>query len=212
MTYRVLWLTRPIEHNTASVFQPLFDDVKSILGRADMIGTDDALLFNGGTDINSKLYGEEPNGFTEPPDTQRDEFERMMFRRAQGAGAACIGICRGAQLLCALSGGKLIQHVTGHTNNSHEIITDDGRKMHAAADHHQMMYPHDVYHKLIAWSTGIADSYCEYGKEVPEKEPEIIMIPDTRSLCIQPHPEWMAYNSLFQDYCRELVKKYLLRE
>lgn len=206
---RTLWLTK-LNPRMPEVFEDLFDDVKSVHGRADNIQSQDVVLFDGGTDINPHIYGENLHPFSDLPDYGRDDFERLMFRRAQGSAAACIGICRGAQFLCAVSGGKLIQDVSGHRNNNHDLITDDGRKMTAAADHHQMMYPDGVFHKLLAWATGIGESNCEYGKQVPELEPEIIWIPDTKSLCIQPHPEWMAKNSMFQDYCRELTKKYIV--
>lgn len=80
----------------------------------------------------------------------------------------------------------------------------------ANADHHQMMYPYPVHHKLLAWTEGIGTSNCEYGKEWEDgREPEIIYIPDTRSLCIQPHPEWMAHDTPFVKYCQELVHTFI---
>lgn len=206
---RTLWFTT--KSNLSDVFEDLFDEVKNVQGRTALIGTDDVVLFDGGTDVDSQWYGEERHPFAEAPDVTRDEFERLTFRRAQAAGAACIGICRGAQLLCVLSGGKLIQDVAGHRNNNHDIYTEDGRKIVAAADHHQMMYPQGVFHELLAWAPpGTGTSNCEYGKDIPDPEPEIIWVPDTRSLCIQPHPEWMSGASIFQDYCRELAAKYIL--
>lgn len=182
----------------------------------DSIGKGDVVLFNGGTDINPALYGEARSEFTDVPDLERDNFERKLFRRAQAVGAACIGICRGAQFLCAMSGGKLIQHVTGHRDNCHHIVgrPKEGheieRVMMAFADHHQMMYPYDTFHHLIAWAENIGESHCEYGKEWRDgKEPEIVWFPDTRSLAIQPHPEWMDSKAVFVEYCRELVKQYI---
>ena len=62
-----------------------------------------------------------------------------------------------------------------------------------------LMYPFDIHgFELVAWTAAIAPEkkhFCEYGKEVPKekhgwvKEPEIIWLPHTRSLCIQGHPE-----------------------
>lgn len=209
---RTLFLTRVQPDSASSVFEEDFDGCIPFLGNESHITKHDVVLFDGGTDVNPALYGEEPHPFTDKPDTKRDEFERAAFRKAQAAGAACIGICRGAQLLCVLSGGKLIQHVNGHKNSNHAIITLDGKCMVAAADHHQMMHPTTVHHQLIAWTSNVGESLCEYGKDFdPDREPEILYIPDTRALCIQPHPEWMHPGASFVNYCRDLVTRYLFK-
>lgn len=195
-------------------FESLFDGFH-VLGqwdRCDGIRSWDVVLFDGGTDVDPRFYGEERGAFTDSPDLRRDEFEKRVFRAAQAAGAACLGICRGAQFLNVLSGGSLIQHVTGHKFSNHLIYTKDGRAMPAKSDHHQMMLPTNrVHHELIAWAEEESKSYCDYAKEIPEFQPEILFIPDTRSLCIQPHPEWMSRDSEFATYCRDLVIQYLFK-
>lgn len=210
MTFHVFYLASPLKGGDGHMpFERLYDGTLAAADSLSVMTKDDTVFFDGGTDVNPGFYGEVAHAFTQTPDRDRDEWERRVFRRAQAVGAACLGVCRGAQLLTVLSGGKLIQHVNNH-NRSHQIVTDDFRTMDAYADHHQQMWPEDIFHHLIAWAEGQGTSYCEYGKEAKDaKEPEIIWIPDTRSLCIQPHPEWMEEGKAFPEYCRELVKKYI---
>lgn len=211
---QLYWAYPGYDTNLPSVFEQLFDGIKILdPNTIDELTSKDVVLFDGGTDISPEIYAERPHPLTQKPDKVRDEQERIWFRRAQGVGAGCIGVCRGAQLLCALSGGKLIQHVTGHGGpKSQVIITSDGREMVASGDHHQMMYPYDIIeYELLAWTNGLGEYHCEYGKIIEaEKEPEVLWIPHTRSLCIQPHPEWMNHMMSFPIFCREYVYKYIL--
>lgn len=216
---RTLWISF-MDSNTAShAFGRLFFNVMPWTDGA-RIKQHDVMIFSGGADINPEIYGEERGAFTGMPQKYKDERERVAFRHAQAAGAACLGICRGAQLLCALSGGKLIQHVTGH-GREHNIITKDGGQMKSSSTHHQMMYPFDIPNfELIAYACTVRPEnkhFCEYGKQVPKelhgwvKEPEIVWLPDTRSLCIQGHPEepYMREDQHFPQYCQQLVQQYI---
>jgi gamma-glutamyl-gamma-aminobutyrate hydrolase PuuD len=124
-----------------------------------------------------------------------------------------LGICRGAQLACAAAGGILIQHVDGHAR-SHSIKTSDGKEMVTSSLHHQMMFPWEVEHELIAWaSPSRSNNYVgiteEEAKHIPEKdgiyvEPEIVWFPKIKCLAIQGHPEFMDDKCLFNQYTKEL--------
>lgn len=176
----------------------------------------DIVMFTGGEDINPSLYGDIPHPTTHF--TSRDIKEVEAFNNAPKT-ALLIGGCRGAQLLTALSGGKLFQHVTGHGGGSggHEITTSDNRKFRITSCHHQMMNPYGLPkedYNLLAWSTVKLSPvyYTGQGKaEVPAdfKEPEIIYYPKTRSLCIQGHPEWMPKDAPVIPYINELIKNLL---
>lgn len=200
------------ETGLGEVFSDLFDGLvvvtASSMDKLETLTKDDVVLFDGGTDINPELYNEIPHPCTQPPDKVRDERERIIFRRAQAAGAGCLGVCRGAQLLCALSGGRLIQHVTGHEGpKAHVITTENGDEIIASGDHHQTMFPYVApEYELLAWASNVGKSHCEYGKDFEKgKEPEAVWFSHTNSLCIQPHPEWMRSTMSFPLYCRELV-------
>jgi hypothetical protein len=108
-----------------------------------------------------------------------------------------------------MSGGKLIQHVNGHSGN-HTIHFKDSIKEYyqlnnrlyeyeITSTHHQMMFPYNIRNKkdyeILAWSSKFRSKTYLNGKNeeisLPENfvEPEIIYYPETYSLCIQGHPE-----------------------
>lgn len=201
-------------------FNRCFDGIKRIRSLEDFDAKElSAVVFWGGTDISPSLYQEKANSFSEARNepSRRDLFEWTLMKYCTGEAIPMIGVCRGAQLLCAFAGGKLAQHVTGH-NASHEITTNEGEIFKPRADHHQMMLPGlpgEVEHELLAWSTHPrSDYYIGQGETITYfpagfKEPEIVWFPGIRGLAIQPHPEWMD-ECAFNDYVRELTRAYCL--
>lgn len=196
---------------TEHVFSNLFDEVVLHKKYTRLeLEKDDVVVFEGGTDINPLLYDENPNSYTSPSDYARDAFEQEVFRQAVKKGIPMIGICRGAQLLCALSGGKLVQHVDGHGRD--HIVEDrwSGEIYVVTSSHHQMMLPASAPCDLIAWTKHSTKYIGEYDKEVDvEYDAEIVYFPETQCLCIQGHPEW-ALNSRFASRCNELVEELFL--
>src|SRR5262245_793233 len=72
------------------------------------------VFFAGGADVSPSFYDERPGSRTRGVDAARDEQERDLFRLARAANLPMIGICRGAQFLCVMAGGRLCQHLDGH--------------------------------------------------------------------------------------------------
>src|SRR5687768_16963203 len=72
----------------------------------------DLICFTGGEDVTPSLYGEvkHPLTYNNP---ERDKHEVEYFN--QFIGIPKVGICRGGQFLNVMSGGKLHQHILGHT-------------------------------------------------------------------------------------------------
>lgn len=177
----------------------------------------------GGEDISPAIYNQKANEHTGAPDhlSERDRLEVAMANRAIALDIPIIGVCRGAQLMCALSGGSLVQHVTRHAGPYHQIITKDGAYYKCPSLHHQMMYPWPLEEgkdfEKIAWmEKPISGCYLgepdEHGKpkelDVPY-EPEILWFPKTKSLCIQSHPEFINdVKHPFVQYCLTLTKLY----
>ncbi len=114
--------------------------------------SDDVLLFEGGTDVDTKYYMQPKGKYTQDPDTARDFHEKKAFISIQAAGGACYGICRGSQFLTVMNGGQLVQHVSGHGGPHHLLDTFDGVPIVATSTHHQMMAPMNTNHKLLAWT------------------------------------------------------------
>ena len=171
----------------------------------------DAVIFWGGTDISPSYYKEPPHLRTQQTDvpSSRDIFEWKAMNYCKANNIPMIGICRGAQLMCVFAGGKLIQHVNGH-HSPHIIQTSTNELFTATSDHHQMMYPFDVDHELLAFASRKMSSVYEDGwnssiKDMIDKpEPEVVFFPKIQGLAIQGHPEWACVGR-FADYCNELV-------
>jgi len=202
---------------TRKVFEELFSSVE-VFNKHTKLTNKDVVVFEGGVDIGAWMYSDKPSSFTQQPNFHRDEIEQTIYELAMKAGAGCIGICRGAQLITALNGGKLFQHVNGHTGTPHLMTTSDGDEIRTSSAHHQMMNPFVLdqkKYKLLAWSSEpLSDVYLDGHDRtefVPDVEPEVVLYPGTKSLCIQGHPEWMQQDSGMHLYCRELVSEYLLK-
>jgi hypothetical protein len=176
------------------------------------------ICFGGGTDVNPAYYGEPVGAWTMKPDYQRDVYEATIFRKCVGRVGGFIGICRGSQFLTVLNGGKLFQDVDGHAMMGvHRILTPDG-EIWATSTHHQMMNPfkmHEDHYKIIAQSAPSRGHKYYNGYNVdmgpPPSEPEIVWYPQTDSLAIQGHPEYVPQEHEFSKYCRKLVEDYLFK-
>jgi len=199
-----------------SPWNPEEVQVDSIKTAAIVMPTIDLVIFGGGADIHPHLYGHAnvASGCSKTP-SYRDMFEQEIWKLAQEHEVPLVGLCRGAQLACAMSGGSLIQHVENHGGGQHKIETIDHRDMYITTVHHQMMYPFDVTHELIAWTLPRSARYIVDKNKLKlskglEKEPEIVFFPKTRALAIQGHPEFYDDPEAAPvRYTRELTAKYL---
>ncbi|MEO5965470.1 MAG: gamma-glutamyl-gamma-aminobutyrate hydrolase family protein [Candidatus Limnocylindrales bacterium] len=81
--------------------------------RAAAFATMDGLLLTGGPDMDPALFGADPAG-AEGIDAARDVLDRAAYGTAVRRGLPMLGICRGLQVMNALGGGRLLQHVDGH--------------------------------------------------------------------------------------------------
>lgn len=198
-------------------FAKLFPRKKDITSGLEGI---DCLLLWGGEDIHPSFYKEPPhktNETQEESPSERDLLEYKALLYCKTNDIPVIGVCRGAQLLCAFNGGSLAQHVTGH-QHSHMIRTIDNRGFLSTSVHHQMMNPYNIPHTLIAWAFPCRSEIYKNGwdKDIAqmhdEHEAEIVYFPGNRGLAIQGHPEYNYADFDFQNYCNDLVKQYLFEE
>lgn len=176
----------------------------------------DLLLFTGGADVNPDLYGENVGKYT-TVNAKRDELERRVFDLYYEIPK--LGICRGSQALTVFNGGRLIQHVEGHTS-SHVMHTktyeeDYFNAFVITSTHHQMMFPFNMKknnYDIIAWSkTFRSDTYLNGNNEeieLPTKfvEPEIVYYNNSNSLAIQGHPEFSSCDADTVQYCLQLIE------
>jgi putative glutamine amidotransferase len=204
--------------NAKKPFADLFADVVVVpLQRVPLFEfkPTDVVLLGGGSDISPTLYKHIPSRHTGASEqlSERDMHEATAFEMAQQAGAKILGICRGAQLICAMSGGSLYQHVNNHNGGSHTMTTKEGTVLEVSSAHHQMMNPFGTKHEVLAWATEVLSNvHIVQNEEVVkvDVEPEAIYFHDTNALALQYHPEFMSMDSHGVQYSRELVKSYFL--
>lgn len=173
----------------------------------------DLVQFTGGHDVSPHLYGEAPHPATASY-RDRDETEEVIFAEAQSYGVACAGICRGAQFLNVMNGGKLYQHVEGHAIRHSHLCRSEmlGRSLHVTSTHHQMMIPAshgEVEGYVLGLATtkqSVIDGNIAYIKR-DNVDVEVVYYEGTRSLCFQPHPEFYGAVST-RDYYFTLLEYY----
>lgn len=174
-------------------------------GKVDLVG------FGGGADIHPSLYGckDVASSVGHGP-SERDRFERQAFSFCVERDIPMLGLCRGAQLICALSGGKLVQDVRGH-GGMHSLFLHGGGVLPMTSTHHQMMYPWDVNHTMLAWTENRSKVYQHDIPNYvqPDKDPEVVFFPQTRALAVQGHPEWMEPGCATVSMVRSWVSDYL---
>ena len=93
----------------------------------------DGLLLSGGADVDPALYGAVPEPETIGIRPDRDAGERALLAAATAAGLPVLGICRGMQLMVAVCGGRLHQHlpdVVGHDGHRPTVGVHGRHRVH----------------------------------------------------------------------------------
>lgn len=189
--------------------------------QVDSVEEADLVMFTGGSDVNPSLYAEPVGDYTFI-DKARDREEIEIFNKSVKLGKKIIGICRGAQLSCVLSGGKLIQDCTDHNMYTHKITCvwkKNKSVITIPGDHHQMMYPFDMdesEYRILGYSPNKISSHYLNGNnekiKIPKdfREVEIAIFPKTKALAIQGHPEWDSFDSVANKELRDMLYTFLL--
>lgn len=201
----------------SSYYRP-FESFGKFSGDVDILSDSDKIkdivlvVFTGGSDVSPSYYGEERNqkSYCWP---ERDAFEKKVFDRSVELKLNIAGICRGSQFICALSGGKLVQHINGHGGN-HPVKTDDGRIVIVSSTHHQMQLP-PPQAVPIAWAEPKRSTCYEGAPGVnyePDREHDVVWYPHTNALGMQYHPEFMPKDSDGFKYSVELTERFFKLE
>ncbi len=188
----------------------LFDDFQ-VVRNGHQLERPGMLVVWGGEDISPSLYNKAVSTRTWADDrpSTRDRIEWELMKAAVDRGMPIIGICRGAQMLCALNGGFLIQDVDNH-GRSHDVEVKEGFTIEVNSLHHQMMYPFDVEHEVIAKTPSkISGHFLDVDEfiDVPF-EPEFVYFPKTKGIAIQWHPEMMDFSCEANEYLQKYLKHY----
>lgn len=163
------------------------------------------IILWGGTDISPDIYSHPRHNKTQRSDVARDLREVEATKRAMNDGIPIIGVCRGAQMLCALNGGTLYQH-TEHHNCDHPVHTATGVIYNVAAGHHQVMNPRGNF-ELLGWDARPITVYEHDDRPIEiQNTAEVVFFPDTKSIAIQPHPEWMKSSHPFNVWINSIIE------
>ena len=177
------------------------------------------VLFTGGADVDPAYYGEKlnPKSYTNPG---RDKQEKEVFEIADKYSIPMMGICRGAQFLNVMAGGKLVQHVTGHGGHhqvqaNSEFLPDDiSSRFRVSSTHHQMIrLPEDAV--LLAWANPKLSNVYEGGPEEDldiQVEVEAAYYPSINAIGAQFHPESSRPDSLEWRYFQYLISSLLEKQ
>lgn len=167
----------------------------------------DFVQFTGGADVSPGLYGEEPHPQTFS-DWWRDSDDLTVYDKALDRKLPMAGICRGAQFLHVMSGGKLWQHVDGHAVPQGHMTKCQmtGREIPVTSTHHQMLRLTGSERLLLE---GVRTHHT-YKEDALERHTDVIteveaVLHGENILCYQPHPEMCRINS----ECQELYFYYL---
>lgn len=180
----------------------------------------DIIILPGGADINPEIYKKKVH-HTTYFNKHRDEREINDFYQVR-EDQVVLGICRGAQLLCALFGGILVQNCNHHCGSDHIIENEKGEAYMISSIHHQMMYPYDIpaedYEILFRSKQRLSDIYEGDGvdptKIIEDGEPEIILFHKPgmpKCLAVQGHPEMMP-GSPVSNMISDLLTSYLYEQ
>lgn len=183
-----------------------------VISKVEDVKAGDCLIVWGGADIHPSFYGKgrSQHSYASHMPSKRDILEWEMMKRCVELGNPIIGVCRGAQMLCALAGGILAQHVEGH-GGMHIVRTHDGQEFNVNSVHHQMMFPVNTEHNLVAWCKEKRSKvyHDDVGTLQIEVEPEFIHFPKVKGFAIQWHPEAIDDNHPSAKYINTYIKEHL---
>lgn len=169
----------------------------------------DGVVFTGGEDVTPFLYGDSCHQLTEY-NLARDLMENALFREVP-TNMPKVGICRGAQFLNVMSGGRMYQHVTGHCVPHKVMDTTDHRVFEVTSTHHQMMQPSDNGWVMLAadvatnLQTANTNFTYKLGEENEMDDVEAVHYYNTSSFCYQPHPEYGTASKECTDWFWEAI-------
>ena len=181
----------------------------------------DFCYLGGGADVSPEFYL--PNNIMSHPSVhnnyQRDAQEIPQAKYAISKGIPIFGTCRGAQLLCVLAGGILIQHQR-NPDYTHSMKTA-GEDILVTSTHHQAQYPFNLNNEdyLILGHTEnyVKERFLNANEKAPQGlEVEVCFYPKINALAAQPHfeaffPSRTEGGKTSLDWITAQVEKYLLK-
>lgn len=164
--------------------------------KADSIEEADIVVFGGGPDVDPQLYGETPAPECGRIDVDRDQSDMEAYAKCLKLGIPMVGICRGAQFLHVMNGGKLFQDIDNH-HGSHDIYDVSLKQwVKASSVHHQAVIPQGGGgFNLLAFASVSENRVVNDQKRLHGKytDVEAFFYRNTACLGVQGHPEYAGF-------------------
>lgn len=160
----------------------------------------DAVVINGGSDVDPARYGADRHARTDAPNPGRDEFEFALVHGAIERRLPVLGVCRGIHVVNVALGGTLIQHLPDVTDlnhrdvvwhrASHAIQVEPGSAL-AAALGETAVRVNSVHHQAV---DRLGDGLMVSAR-APDGTIEAVEDGSGLVMGIQWHPEFIADNA-----------------
>jgi hypothetical protein len=168
--------------------------------RANTFDEADLVVFLGGEDVSPSLYDQDPIAKCGSSNMERDMVEKWYFEKCVKEKKPMFGICRGAQFLHVMNGGKLWQDVNNHAGHSHDVLDiEENLYFRSNSYHHQMIQNNDSLTVVAVTKDRIATTFEDQDLKIDlssagtnsnsEIEIEAGFYEETRCFFTQGHPE-----------------------
>lgn len=179
--------------------------------RAASLGEADLVVFAGGSDVDPVLYNEKPHPYTHFS-TERDQTDMDLYLFCIEHGIPMFGVCRGAQFLHVMNGGKLWQHVDNHygPHGMFDIVSYECVEK-VSSVHHQMVRENvRGGMEIIATASKSKERFANpTDKDIGNNaDIEAFYYRETGCLGVQGHPEYEGYN-YFTIWCLKMIDTYI---
>lgn len=175
----------------------------------------DALILSGGGDIDPGRYDGKRHETNYAIDHERDTLELQLGRSVIDSGLPTLGICRGAQILNVVQGGKLIEHIPDEIGSQvlhrapprepvlHGVTLKSGSRL-AGILGREQFEAYSWHHQALR---GVPAGFEAVG-HAPDGTIEAIEMPSHRWLiAVQWHPELSAAGDPLQQKLFDAIVK-----
>lgn len=212
LTYPDIWSEVYVQCDPGEEKQFAEMFIKSHCYRAKSPESADIVVFGGGVDVNPILYNENRHPYTSTH-SRRDEEDIKLYELCLSEGIPMLGICRGAQFLHVMNGGKLYQDIDGH-QGPHAMwdVINRAPIGRVSSVHHQSVRKVAGDGMEVLADTRISKTRWLNDKDKEEGtgfDIEAFFYPDTCCLGFQGHPEYRGY-SAYTLWCLKRIEEYLV--